>query len=349
MFMLGMFQKMNFSNKCQICGSANDCNHASTKKWKDAAHLDTINLGEIVGEITSPDAILAGTKDVKSKTDMVANTMTSTAQQVFIKCNFCQADVMDAYLTPHIQCHISQKYIEDANIRVAKPLQEENKNVSLCRSNSPIEEAKPLEEVTEEDFKKFLGHAPSFRMKNFEPFEFRKVKGVSFYGTTNKQKRYSDFTLLIWLPENVQTYNATYTGASNSYITRSNEKLQIHIVYDNVENYYTISGKLYKKTGHSEFDVEESSIPNRVCEQDQLMKEIKRALLFFRLPPLSIFKLFRKAMNMPFSFIEDKESPTTYMSGNHTALVQEQIKGPVASTSMATNDDDEAWGAGYCG
>ena len=107
---------------------------------------------------------------------------------------------------------------------------------------------------------------------------------------------------------------------------------------------------MYKRTGHSEFDVEDSSIPNRVCEQDQLMKEIKRALLFFRLSPVSVFKLFRKAMNTPFSIIEDDQAPITYMSGNHNALVQAQKSSATTTTgNTSVVDDDDAWGAGYCG
>jgi hypothetical protein len=78
-------------------------------------------------------------------------------------------------------------------------------------------------------------------------------------------------------------------------VSKDWERICIHIVHDSLEDYFILSVKLLKRANYSSFDNEES-IPDRICFQEELQTEIKRALLFFRVDPRAAYKMFRRAM-----------------------------------------------------
>lgn len=290
-------KKMLSSRHCQICGAQAGCSHSvnSKKQWTDEGHLR--DIGE--SEITAPGLILLGcpSNEVKKNTTTVKNTMNNN-QNNFIKCNICNVGVEKSFLTRHVAYHIENGIVTETNIRVSDGNDKTGKVHHLPSSSFVSTPAKQedLVDVTIDDVRSFLSAVPATKLCSREKYNFRKIKDVSIVSGTSKDKRYSDFCVLVWLADSSTTYNTTFVGGHNSYYGKSTERVQMTVCYDSVENYFTLSNKIYKRTGYSEFDSEEGKTPDKICNQDEIVDEMRKSLLFFRVSPRGVLKRFIKNM-----------------------------------------------------
>lgn len=335
LFMLGACKKMLTKPRCSICSSRFGCNHSSgTRTWQDEEHLGYISLGEKMTDITNPQAILHGAKSSESNNDTVIKTMNLTDEKPsFVKCNLCGHEVVQHYLTRHIGMHIENKYIEEANVRVA------DSTVRSIATNFPVTKEE-LVEVKEEDVRNFLNAMPLSKVKDTEDFVFRKIKDVSAFSGTSKDGRYSDFTLLVWFSDitSTTTYNAGYVGGHNSFYGKASERIQVHLTYDSLENYFTVSGRSYKKLSYSDYETEEGSIPDRICDQEELLVEMRRIFLFFKVSPKAVYKRFLKTIRMGHTMVNSEGAEPQAVTTNHVAILEDLKK---AKTSAKIHDSDE--------
>ena len=319
---------MSRSIICPICSVWDGCTHFP-KKWDDTNHL--LRIGEqTTTEITNPQAILQGAISEKETKPM---NSAEESRAIFIVCNLCNHRVLDNFLTQHIGKHIENRHIDDANTRVA----------DFSPRTTYILPKEDLTEVKIEEVRTFLEAMPPSKVKDVEIFSFRKIKEVSAISEASKDGRYSDFTLMVWFADGGTSYNASYVGGHISYFGKSSERLQVHLTYDSLERYYTISGKVYKKSSYSDHEMEEGTIPNRVCDQDELMSEMRKIFLFFKLSPMLVYKHFLKILRQGHSLISEEGKPLQTITVNHTRILEEIKKGKF-STSSYSHEDYHGYG-----
>jgi ribosomal protein L32 len=334
--MIDAYKKMIIKNRCPTCHAAFGCKHtvSAVKTWQDEEYLATVDLGSKPTDITNPEAILCGVKTSEPTTDTVSKTMTTDANMPFVKCNLCGHEVAQHFLTRHIGLHIENKYIEEATVRVADSI------VKMVAGSNfpPIKEE--LTEVKVEDVRKFLNALPLSKVKDQEDFAFRKLKDVSCFSGTSKDGRYSDFTLLVWFQDisTTSTYNAGFAGGHNSHYGKASERLQLHLTYDSLEKYFTISGRCYKKPSYSDYETEEAAVPDRICDQEELLIEMKRIFLFFKTSPKAVYKRFLKTVRKGSILIENKDSTPQSVTINHVGIMEDLKK---AKTSSKVHDSDD--------
>jgi hypothetical protein len=286
------------------------------------------NLGELMEpnstEITEPTVILndpIGTRSVRPD----ASTSTALAivpvskivpvsgvSKVEVFCNFCEKMVGTTLLCKHFLDHMRARphFPTATRLRVV--------DVKSTVS-TPTETFEP---IVMEELKDFLNnHQPNAKLNDPTTFNFRRVRDISLISGGSTNKRYSDFTLVIWL-EDGQVHGTGYYGYQSGF-QKALERVSIHLVYDSLERYFTISAKGLKLYTYNNYDNEDHAVPNRICEQHELMRELKGVLLAYDLPPRAIYKRFRKIMNGPFlSEINDKKEPIASCSANHFSLLE---------------------------
>jgi hypothetical protein len=302
------------------------------KAWRDEEHLYRIASSQI----TDPLALLERIKLSESNNDTVNKTMNSPdAKALFVKCNFCPHDIRQDYLTRHIGMHIENRHIEEANVRVADSVVKNSSSGYQPIKYEPIKQE--LTKVEPEEVRKFLYAIPTSKVKDTEDFRFRKLKAVSAFSGASKDRRYSDFTFIVWFSDvtSVTSYNSGYAGGSNSQYGKASERLQIHLTYDSLERYYTISGKVYKRTGYSDFETEDGTIPDRICEQEELMVEIKRICLFFKISPMAAYKRFLKTVRKGFSIVASEGTTGQAVTNNHVGILEDLKKAKTTNYSEA--------------
>lgn len=320
--------------RCVICSSKFGCSHAASKQkqWSDEVHLIDVSLGEPLTDITNPEKILQEIKSLPNN-DTAKKTMNATdINRVFVKCNFCQHEVLQTFLTRHIGTHIENKYLEDANAGSGET------QIRIAGSNSYISPKENLAEVKLDDVRNFLNAIPMSKVKDLDLFSFKKIKDVSAFSGTSKNGRYSDFTLLIWFAESISSYNGAYSGGHSSYYGKFSERLQVHLTYDSLERYFTISARVYKRGGYTDYETEEAAIPDRICEQEELMAEMRKIFLFFRLPPKAIHKRFMKLFRQGFQLIYCENTPSQAVTVNHMSILDDLKKGKFVTSSQDVDD-----------
>lgn len=322
---------------CFCCGKLN-CNHNNGTRHK----LNTMRsimppTEEIYGEVIDPQLILNAVdrSDISispldqsiakklnpSNTDikkMINNEPYSEIK--FITCSFCKRGVHPRHLNSHLLEHISPRFMCD------KPEQQERVRVItvseplvVCETSKPFNN-KPKIEKSMEEISAFFNKLPNPKLRDIEEFSFREILDVSCVSFNSQGRRYSDFTLVVWFKPIGEMYNATYTGHHTSHIAKLSERLNIHFVYDSLEDYFTMSAKILKYSAYSSWDTEDARIPERVIEQKDIMQEVRRMLLFFCVPPTAVLKRLLKCLKKGItSETDDKGLSTTY-STNHTDL-----------------------------
>ena len=132
------------------------------------------------------------------------------------------------------------------------------------------------------------------KLSPIEHFKFRKIDAACAASSMSKDSRYSDITVVLFLKEKTSVSSGYYSGTNTSSTYKDFERLSIHTVYDSLEEYYTTTIKLLKRSSFSSFDNEEN-VPDRIClNAKELREEIKKAFLFFGISPKAAYKQFRK-------------------------------------------------------
>jgi hypothetical protein len=224
--------------------------------------------------------------------------------KIWIPCSICKSTIHIQYLDQHIKTHVytakpknvssASQVSSSAIVRV-----EDKTNITTYNSNTS------KDQTWSSMIKSSIKEKPSIHTP--EKYKFRELNHVCAAGSSSKSGRYSDFTIVFWTNECISVQNSSYYGNGySSYVSKDWERLSIHTVYDSLEDYYTVSCKLSRRAVSGSWDTDDC-VPDRICFQHELMTEIKRALLFFRVSPKAAYKLFRKLFNEELSIQHDEK------------------------------------------
>jgi hypothetical protein len=206
----------------------------------------------------------------------------------WMTCHICKARVFSKYQTTHMQVHVKTY---TPKTRIATSQQTSSSSAMVRHVPDATTSLSTIEHLPR------LVHSPIVQRPHLQPierFQYRTIEEVCISSSTNKTNRYSDMTIVFWGKEFATASSPSYAGGTSSYVSKDWERFQIHITYDSLEEYYTIQSKLLKRSSYSTFDNEDVSVPDRICEQHELAREIKRALLFFKISPRNAYKLVRR-------------------------------------------------------
>jgi hypothetical protein len=221
----------------------------------------------------------------------------------WVQCNLCTNKVFIRYLDQHLKVHIHQYEKGGASTRVStkEPL---TSSTALVRvHDTPLQSSN-----TQTSWSSSTPSKKEPRLQSLETYKFRSLDNVCAASSVSKTGRYSDFTIVFYGDERVSVHNSNYyTEGAQSWTTKEWERLQIHIIYDSLEDYYTMSCKLFRRSDYSSYDSGDDSVPDRICYQHELLTEIKRALLFFKMSPKTAYKKFRKLFKEGFDITYDSD------------------------------------------
>lgn len=234
----------------------------------------------------------------------------------WVNCNICKGKVFIPYLDQHLKVHthnfepntIPTTTTSTSIVRVPVVTGTSSSTTSSS-SSSTSTSSSPAK--------------PSLNKQ--EIYKFRPLEQVCFASSVSQDARFSDFTIILWEKERTSVQTTNYVGGSTSYTTKEWERFSIHMVYDSLEDYYTLSCKLLKRSGYSNWDTEDT-IPDRICFQNELFGEIKRALLFFRISPKVAYMHFRRLMRGEFVIERDNNGRAFICQTKNCETLSDRLK-----------------------
>lgn len=222
----------------------------------------------------------------------------------FVSCNFCQNKVKKEYLTQHFSMHTHNFTPRSKPIEQAAALATIHTPLLPRHTEAPKDKTK-------------IPH-----LKSVEHYVFRHIDAISAASSVSQSGRISDFTVSFFLKEQTTFTDVSWRG-SGQYTSKDNQRFVIHIAYDSVEDYYLVVCKMVKRSQYSLYDTEELT-PEHICNQDELLTDIKRSMLYFGIPPKTAYKMFRKLFKKPDISIEYDKNNRACMSetSNSSELLQ---------------------------
>lgn len=224
----------------------------------------------------------------------------------WVHCNICKARVMIEYLDKHQKVHIE-------NVDIVRPSSKSSSTAIV-----PIVNPGPHSLVTTHSSN------PKRPSINIERYKFRQLEQACCASSVSSDGRYSDFTIIFWEQEKSVVYSAQWNGGT-SYSSKEWERFTVHVVYDSREDYYTVSSKLSKRSSYGSYDNDEV-VPDRICNQDELFTEIKRALLFFRISPKAAYKHFRRLFKQELMIDYDNNGRAIVVQTKNCMILNDRLK-----------------------
>lgn len=236
----------------------------------------------------------------------------------WVNCNICKAKVNVQYLDHHLKVHTHQ-------------YEPSNTSTAIVKSSSSISSIGTTSSSVSTSYRREERKGPV--LSRIESYRFRQLEQACCASSVSFDGRYSDFTIIFWEKERPGVGTTTHYGGTSSYTTKEWERFSIHIVYDKVEDYFTVSSKLLKRGAYSSSWDSEDTVPDRICYQEELGTEIKRALLFFRISPMSAYRHFRKLFREELVIDYDKSGKALVVQTKNCEALQERLKKNVVSSS----------------
>lgn len=344
--------RMHPSGKCLICGIKAGCNHtAGTLKENSMLMLGAGDgLGDDLGtEIIHPQRILEVAANGVVKMPCSASQQTSlpiAKNQRFESCSFCGGSIVDIMLNHHLLRHVEGDHslLNIANFQRKTPERSPSTQVRVATTSVQPELVPKDRSPTElRNFFK-VDEIPHTKIKPTERFRFRALHDVSWCSATSTSGRYSDFNLIVWMKESLRAHNTGYSGGSHTHTYISRDRLNIHLVYDRVEHYYTISNRNFRRNEFSNFELDETLVPDRICEQHELISEIRKILLYYNIPPRAVLKRLLKVLREDMNIDIDEETKSVYYcySFNHLPLFEELKEMSKSSNNNYYNQNAQA-------
>jgi hypothetical protein len=311
-------------NLCHLCGQL-ICEHPHRHtssfnnqhhNYHEHNHHKPISLGENVGDpvkITYTDThsdildddgnpLSIQNRDLPREVKPMTPE-TNTNLKDWVKCNLCTSNIHVDYLTGHLKTHAymaekpTPKSVSSATQASSTAIVRVSDHTTSIGSGGNGHTSSSATSSNETSWSSLIAKSNAKdkpTLQSLETYKFRELKHVCAFGSSSKSNRYSDFTVVFWTDEVSSVQNTSYYGTGySSYVSKDWERLSIHSVYDSLEEYYVVSCKLSRRGHNSSWD-NDDCIPDRICYQNELMTEIKRAMLFFRVNPKSAYRLFRK-------------------------------------------------------
>ncbi len=204
----------------------------------------------------------------------------------WLVCNVCNKNINVHYFDEHIKVHTA----EYATPSLVNGISGARGSITQIPSSTAIV---PSNDV----FVSSEPKKPVFpKINDPEIHRFRKIEKAVSHASTSISKRYSDYTLVFILENKPNAYSSNYATGTSSSLYRDFERLIVHIVHDSVDDYYLVSTKILKRSAHSSWDTEDAPIPERFCYQEELLTEIRRAILYMGVDPKSAYVHYRRML-----------------------------------------------------
>lgn len=229
----------------------------------------------------------------------------------FVVCNLCKANVAMGYLNIHMKAHTSEYE------------KKKSTSITIVPKQTPI--VGPV-----------ITTKPKQSIKSIEQYRFKKIETACIGATVSNNRRYSDFTCVLWLEHKQSTWSGSYAGSQSTY-SKDQERLSIHIIYDSLEDYFTINCRLFERSSFSTFDREVGSIPDRVCYQEDILSEIKKMLLFLQISPKAAYKHFRKCCKLDMQVETNKLGAIYIAQSSNANELSERLKKPADNKGWSGN------------
>ncbi|SRR5258708_4626755 len=260
--------------QCKLYG----CRHVNPRlapRQSDITELGSLgSLGDFVGEpMQDFSGIRTRVANPRASNDRVIipptvppvnrELQSINMQNEWVNCNICKSRVFIKYLDQHLRAH-THTY-QPTSTAIVK-----------------VEQSNVTPQTIVSTTKKEESIIP--KLDKPEPYRFRQLEQACCASSVSNDGRYSDFTIVFWEKDKQTVQSTVYSGGNTSYTTKDWERFSVHVVYDSLEDYFTLACKLLRRSAYGTWD-NEDAIPDRICYQDELITEIKRALLFFRISP----------------------------------------------------------------
>jgi len=254
----------------------------------------------------------------------ITNINDPATQDAWVNCNICKAKVLVKYLDEHQKMHIGT--------HATRTIARDTTSSAITVYNPPKNEKKDSSKP---------------KLSPIEQYKFRQIGDVCAASSMSQDGRYSDMTVILWMKESTAVTNTYYAGGSSTSTYKDWERLTVHVVYDSMEDYYTVTTKLLKRSSYATFDNEEN-VPDRIClTPRELNEEIKRALLFFRISPKGAYKRFRKLFKQELKIDYDNKGRACIAQTENSEVLSERLKKSSFSSSDYTGH--EYHGHGWSG
>jgi len=248
--------------------------------------------------------LIASAKDIKDR---------------WVKCSICKANICIDYLARHEIVHVNE-HKTAANSSSTTPSNSTSSAIiklppstNTASYSAPVQENKP-------------------KLSPIERYKFRGIDTACAASSMSQDSRYSDFTVIFWLHDKINVSSGHYSGSSTSSTWKECERLSVHVVFDSIEEYYTVTTKLMKRSSYSTYDNEEN-VPDRICiNAKEVGDEVKRALLFFCVSPRAAYKQFRKLFKQDLSIDYDACNRACIVQTANCETLFERLKRPADTT-----------------
>lgn len=281
--------------RCQHC-KVYGCIHMRSK-GKDAKLLT-------IKEVTEPMI-----KEKESTDIVISATENSSFADDYIGCEICKCNVSIKYLDNHMKTHIYTTENKSASSSGALSSRSRIYSPAIIPTITP--KVNPL--------------LPKLKTK--ETYNYIPIDAACAISSTTQDQRYSDITIIFWQAEKPSISNTSYAGGYKSSTTSSCMRFQIHIVYDSKNQYWIVSSKLLKRSEYSNTDSEEGVVPDVVCcHPSEIIKAIKRSLLWFRMSPRAAYKQFRKLFNKEIVLEKEENSGASIAQTKNCDVLFERLK-----------------------
>jgi hypothetical protein len=272
---------------------------------------------------------------IASPSGQIVTSVNKSLQTIDIKnewvhCNICSARVNVHYLDQHLKVHTHNYEPKNASGFTTTPA-----TTSTAIVRVPANVSNTSSSTT---YRSDTTKSSGPKLKSIECYKYRQLDNACAASSVSQNGRYSDFTIILWGKEKTFVNNTVYVGGYSSTTSKDWERFSVHVVYDSKENYYTVTCKLLRRSSYSTFDSEDN-IPDRICYQDELLSEIKRALLFFRISPRAAYKQFLKCIRGPLVTEYDKTGRAIITQTKNCEELNERLK----KTSAYTGNGHGHW------
>lgn len=305
----------------------------STKKVR-VELKDNISGSGIVRRLVPPTPPSEQSKQEQSL------SLPSSLSDEWLTCNLCKCKTLATYIGKHLKLHIPEYVIKTTAQSSTALAKVEEKESSLSANSLDAIILAHMSGGGSSERQTNKVNMPTLAAQEF--YRFKTLDAASAVSSVSKDGRYSDFTTTFFFKERTTVNSTSYMGG-HAYTTKEAERLTVHVVYDNLEDYYTISTQLLKRSNYSSWDSEDT-VPDRICYQSELMLEIKKAMLYFAVPPRTAYKIWRKLFRQNIVIEYDKNNRAiAAQTQNYTALI-EKLK-PDTTIYHKSRDSDDYYGA----
>ena len=289
---------------CGACGSFNTiCPHRDLPKEQlmlkssEESPNNSATTSTAIEETISPKKkaklILDGFQiNASSDTKYTALTTLNGGNEWAI-CKLCEHNVCIRFLDEHMKVHLfdfdSKTVSLSSALTDTKP---KSTSSALVPTTSIIHTPTPTSSSFSQSFK---DEKKDISIRTRERYIYRTYNNYCFTSNTSRSRKTSDFTFILWEDDKVSVRSNGYGGMGGHSITSKDlERCIIHAVYDAEEEYYTLSVKIVRRSSYSSVDNIEVSLPERICYQNELLPEMRKALLYLGISPRGAYKKFLK-------------------------------------------------------